>query len=260
MCRHIYHENELKLKNDAFIDLFNAAYKQLASQGQRVLACATKTMPASNEFNASELTSELTFTGLIGLQDPPKPRVNKAIASCQTAGITVYMVSGDHPLTCESIARQVGLIRGETKLQVATRTNRPIESISEDEYKAVIVHGDDLSQMSNREWHKILAKKEIVFARTSPAQKLEIVARAQAMGHIVAVTGDGVNDAPALKRADLGISMNISGSDVSKEAAKMILMDDDFASIVEGIASGRLVFANLKKAILYTISHISNLN
>eukprot|EP00834_Sanchytrium_tribonematis_P001332 NODE_32_length_37098_cov_1.132760.p2 type:complete len:1103 gc:universal NODE_32_length_37098_cov_1.132760:638-3946(+) len=253
---------EVPLPND-FQSQFDTAYKVLAGKGQRVLAFACCPLDASYgtdyEFKrepANYPVENYTFLGILGLMDPPKDRVNKAIASCQTAGIRVFMVTGDHPLTAEAIARQVGLLIGETKEQASERLKRPIESIAEDEYRAVVVHGEKLDKLSNREWDKILNKKEVVFARTSPKQKLEIVARCQAKGHVVGVTGDGVNDSPALKRADLGISMNISGSDVSKEAAKMILMDDNFATIVEGIAQGRLIFANLKKAIYYTICHL----
>ena len=246
-----------------FETTFASAYKLLASQGQRVLAFAY--LPLEKQYTteyeykrepANYPIDNYVFIGILGLMDPPKDRVNKAIASCQTAGIRVFMVTGDHPLTAEAIARQVGLLIGDTKEQAAIKLNRPIESISEDEYRAVVVHGEELDKLSNREWDKILNKHEVVFARTSPKQKLEIVARCQAKGHVVGVTGDGVNDSPALKRADLGISMNISGSDVSKEAAKMILMDDNFATIVEGIAQGRLIFCNLKKAIYYTICHL----
>ncbi len=125
----------------------------------------------------------------------------------------------------------------------------------EDEFKAVVVHGDQIDSLSDAEWDNVFWKDEIIFARTSPKHKLEIVRRAQSMGHIVGVTGDGVNDSPALKKADLGIAMNKSGSDVSKEAASMILLDDNFASTVRGIEEGRLIFVNLKKSIKYTISH-----
>ena len=253
--------NKLKV-NDAIIDIpndfqsvFDDAYARMANKGQRVLALAMKQLTDKVEDDDHVPLVEYVFLGLVGLQDPPKAKVAKAIASCQTAGIRVFMVTGDHPLTAEAIARQVGLLIGETKEQVAKRLNREMEFISESDYDAVVVHGEQLAKLSNKEWDRILNKTQVVFARTSPKQKLEIVARCQAKGHVVAVTGDGVNDAPALKKADLGISMNISGSDVSKEAAKMILMDDDFSSIVEGIAQGRLVFANLKKAILLIMTH-----
>src|ERR1700761_5314390 len=159
------------------------------------------------------------------------------------------MVTGDHPLTAEAIGRKINLMISDTKAMVAKRKGKPIEEIGEDDFKAVVVHGDQIDSLSDSDWDNIFWKDEIIFARTSPKHKLEIVRRAQSMGHIVGVTGDGVNDSPALKKADLGIAMNISGSDVSKEAASMILLDDNFASTVNGIAEGRLIFANLKKSI-----------
>jgi sodium/potassium-transporting ATPase subunit alpha len=139
---------------------------------------------------------------------------------------------------------------------VAKRRDKPIEEVGENDFKAIVVHGEQVDSLTDAEWDNIFWKDEIIFARTSPKHKLEIVRRAQSMGHIVGVTGDGVNDSPALKKADLGIAMNVSGSDVSKEAASMILLDDNFASTVRGIEEGRLIFINLKKSIQYTISHI----
>jgi len=165
------------------------------------------------------------------------------------------MVTGDHPKTAEAIARKINLILGDTKESLAKKTGRAVNEIYEDEVKAVVVHGDDIDKLQGWEWDNIFSKEEIVFARTSPQHKLEIVKRAQALGHIVGVTGDGVNDSPALKKADLGIAMNISGSDVSKEAANMILLDDNFASTVNGVQEGRQIFVNLKRSIQYTISH-----
>jgi sodium/potassium-transporting ATPase subunit alpha len=165
------------------------------------------------------------------------------------------MVTGDHPLTAEAIGRKINLMISETRDMVARRKGRPAEDIEDDEYNAIVVHGEQIDSLSDAEWDNIFWKDEIIFARTSPKHKLEIVRRAQSMGHIVGVTGDGVNDSPALKKADLGIAMNVSGSDVSKEAASMILLDDNFASTVSGIEEGRLIFVNLKKSIKYTISH-----
>jgi sodium/potassium-transporting ATPase subunit alpha len=158
-------------------------------------------------------------------------------------------------LTAEAIGRKINLMISDTKAMVAKRKGKLIEEIGEDDFKAVVVHGDQIDSLSDSDWDNIFWKDEIIFARTSPKHKLEIVRRAQSMGHIVGVTGDGVNDSPALKKADLGIAMNISGSDVSKEAASMILLDDNFASTVRGIEEGRLIFVNLKKSIQYTISH-----
>jgi sodium/potassium-transporting ATPase subunit alpha len=145
----------------------------------------------------------------------------------------------------------------DTKSIIAQRSGRPIELIGDDECQAIVVLGEEIDSLTDDEWDNIFSKKEIIFARTSPRHKLEIVKHAQSMGHIVGVTGDGVNDTPALKKADLGISMNKSGSDVSKEAAAMILIDDNFASTVNGIAEGRLIFTNLRKSIQYTLTHIT---
>jgi len=165
------------------------------------------------------------------------------------------MVTGDHPKTAEAIARKINLIIGDTKETLSAATGRPTQEIYEDEVSAMVIHGDDIDSLEGWQWDLIFSKQEIVFARTSPQHKLEIVKRAQALGHVVGVTGDGVNDSPALKRADLGIAMNISGSDVSKEAANMILLDDNFASTVKGVQEGRQIFINLKRSIQYTISH-----
>jgi sodium/potassium-transporting ATPase subunit alpha len=165
------------------------------------------------------------------------------------------MCTGDHAKTAAAIARKINLMLGETKEMIAKRTGKPIDEIDEEDASAAVVTGEEIDGLSDADWDRIFSKDEIVFARVSPKNKLDIVRRAQSMGHIVGVTGDGVNDAPALKKADLGIAMNISGSDVSKEAAAMILLDDNFASTVRGIAEGRLIFVNLKKSIQYTISH-----
>eukprot|EP00475_Leptophrys_vorax_P005425 TRINITY_DN13281_c0_g3_i2.p1 TRINITY_DN13281_c0_g3~~TRINITY_DN13281_c0_g3_i2.p1 ORF type:complete len:620 (-),score=194.27 TRINITY_DN13281_c0_g3_i2:53-1783(-) len=236
----------------------------MASQGQRVLAFGYKELdghqfPHNFPFKLEPPNypdNDLVFLGLVGLMDPPKDRVREAVKACRDAKIQVMMVTGDHPFTAEAIARKVGLITGETIEQAAERLKVPTHDVPDGEYSAVVVHGDKIDSMTNAEWDTVLRKKEIVFARTSPVNKLEIVARCQAKGHVVAVTGDGVNDSPALKKADLGVSMGISGSDISKEVAGMILLDDNFATIVEGIKEGRLIFINLKKSIMYTLTHI----
>ncbi|KAK3385719.1 E1-E2 ATPase-domain-containing protein [Podospora didyma] len=242
---------------------YDETYEHMASRGHRVLGFAEMLLP-SDEFpsdfafdkkSKNYPLGNFIFVGLASLQDPPKHGVREAIGSCRAAGIKVIMVTGDHPLTAEAIGRKINLMLGETKSMVAKRTGKPIDQISESDYQAVVVHGERIDSLTDAEWDNIFWKDEIIFARTSPKHKLEIVRRAQSMGHIVGVTGDGVNDSPALKKADLGIAMNMSGSDVSKEAASMILLDDNFASIVRGIEEGRLIFVNLKKSIKYTITH-----
>ncbi|KAL0079975.1 hypothetical protein F4703DRAFT_1871952 [Phycomyces blakesleeanus] len=245
------------------IEAFQETYLHMAGQGHRVLAFAQlllprETYPADFQFSKAEKNypmSGLTFVGLVSLEDPPKHGVREAIGKCRRAGIKVMMVTGDHPLTAEAIGRKINMLLGDTRESLSKRTRRPISDIAEDEFSGVVVHGDSIDSLTDDAWDAIFAKEEIIFARTSPKHKLEIVKRAQSMRHIVGVTGDGVNDAPALKKADLGIAMNISGSDVSKDAAAMILLDDNFASIVHGIEEGRLIFANLKKSVMYTITH-----
>ncbi|KAI1270050.1 hypothetical protein F5Y18DRAFT_2278 [Xylariaceae sp. FL1019] len=256
-------EGEAEEMNDSHRDAYNAMYEHMASQGHRVLGFAELLLPGDEypeDFHFDKKTrnypqDQFVFVGLASLQDPPKHGAREAIGRCRVAGVKVMMVTGDHPLTAKAIGRKINLIIGETREGVAKRTGRALDSIQDNEYKAVVIHGEQIDGLTDLAWDSIFWKDEIIFARTSPKHKLEIVRRAQSMGHIVGVTGDGVNDSPALKKADLGIAMNKSGSDVSKEAASMILLDDNFASCVHGIEQGRLIFVNLKKSIKYTISH-----
>ncbi|KAJ2157889.1 hypothetical protein GGF46_004175 [Coemansia sp. RSA 552] len=263
LCTTILRDGRAEPLTDAHGAEYDETYRFMAAQGHRVLAFAQlqldgQAYPADYAFDRKREnypTGGYTFVGLASLEDPPKHGVREAIGRCRGAGIQVVMVTGDHPLTAEAIGRKINLVLGETRDGVAARTGRAPEAVGEDEYDAVVIHGETIADMSDEDWDRVFCKPEIIFARTSPKNKLEIVARAQALGHICGVTGDGVNDSPALKKADLGIAMNESGSDVSKEAAAMILLDDNFASVVRGIEEGRLVFANLKKSIRYTVSH-----
>ncbi len=197
----------------------------------------------------------MTFYGLVSLEDPPKHGVREAIGHCREAGIKVMMVTGDHPLTAEAIGRKINLMLQDTKPEIARKRNCNPSEVHENDVHAIVIHGEEIDDLTEEQWDNIFSKDEIIFARTSPKHKLQIVKHAQSKGHIVGVTGDGVNDSPALKKADLGIAMNESGSDVSKEAAAMILLDDNFASTVNGIEEGRLIFQNLKKSIQYTVTH-----
>ncbi|KAI9168486.1 hypothetical protein H9P43_007858 [Blastocladiella emersonii ATCC 22665] len=242
---------------------FNTAYEYMASKGHRVLAFAKFELPGT-EYPESHVfdkdaknfpMSNLTFVGLASLEDPPKHGVREAVGNCRRAGIKVVMVTGDHPLTAEAIGRKINLMISDTKEKVAKKAGIPVADVREEDVKAIVIHGEKIDSLTEEDWDIIFSKDEIIFARTSPKHKLQIVKRAQAMGHIVGVTGDGVNDSPALKKADLGIAMNVSGSDVSKEAAAMILLDDNFASIINGIREGRLIFFNLKKSLRYVVTH-----
>ncbi|CAO2638421.1 Sodium/potassium-transporting ATPase subunit alpha-4 [Lemmus lemmus] len=243
---------------------FQNAYLELGGLGERVLGFCFLNLPSNFskgfQFNTDELNfpmENLCFAGLISMIDPPRTAVPDAVGKCRSAGIKVIMVTGDHPITAKAIAKSVGIISeaNETAEDMATRLNVPVSQINNKSIKAIVVHGSELKDMNSEQLDHILKSyKEIVFARTSPQQKLIIVEGCQRMGAIVAVTGDGVNDSPALKKADIGIAMGITGSDVSKQAADMILLDDNFASIVTGVEEGRLIFDNLKKSIAYTLT------
>lgn len=203
---------------------------QFARNGLRVLAMAQRNLPEEiRNYDAETIESGLTFLGLMALMDPPREEVAEAVGKCHHAGIRIVMITGDYGLTAESIARRIGIITSK---------------------RARIVTGFDLESMSQEDLKDAL-KEEVIFARVAPEHKLRVVSALQELGHVIAVTGDGVNDAPALKKADIGVAMGITGSDVAKEAADMILTDDNFASIVNAIEEGRAVYENIKKFTTY---------
>ncbi|XP_076661006.1 sodium/potassium-transporting ATPase subunit alpha [Halictus rubicundus] len=244
------------------------ACAELGYLGQRVLAYCDLQLPddiygpgfkfntdSPNTYNFP--TKGYRFVGFISLIDPPRPAVPDAVRKCRTAGIRVIMVTGDHPVTAMAIAKKVGIISEgtATRYEMEILQNRSSSQILDIDTQATIITGTELRSMDTSELDHILRNyEEIVFARTSPQQKLHIVESCQRLGEIVAVTGDGVNDSPALRKADIGVAMGITGSDVAKHAADMILMDDNFATIVTGIEEGRLIFDNLKKSIAYTLT------
>merc|ERR1712214_145238 len=244
---------------------FNNAYMELGGLGERVLGFCDlrldeKKFPNGFAFDPDEVNfplENLRFVGLMSMIDPPRAAVPDAVSKCRSAGIKVIMVTGDHPITAKAIARSVGIISegNKTVEDIAEERGIAVSEVNPREAKAAVVHGSDLRDLDDAAIDDILRHhSEIVFARTSPQQKLIIVEGCQRMGAIVAVTGDGVNDSPALKKADIGVAMGIAGSDVSKQAADMILLDDNFASIVTGVEEGRLIFDNLKKSIAYTLT------
>merc|ERR1719283_833725 len=244
---------------------FEIANRELGELGERVLGFCDFALPKGDyptgyPFNQDEVNfpiEGLRFVGLMSMIDPPRAAVPDAVAKCRSAGIKVIMVTGDHPITAKAIARSVGIISegNKTVEDIAEEKGIAVSEVNKRDAKAAVVHGSDLRDLSERDLDDILANHtEIVFARTSPQQKLIIVDGCQRQGQIVAVTGDGVNDSPALKKADIGVAMGIAGSDVSKQAADMILLDDNFASIVTGVEEGRLIFDNLKKSIAYTLT------
>ncbi len=264
-CSTIIINGEEKEMTEDWKEAFNNAYMELGGLGERVLGFCDfmldeEQYPNGYPFDADDPNfpiEGLRFVGLMSMIDPPRAAVPDAVAKCRSAGIKVIMVTGDHPITAKAIAKSVGIISegNETVEDIANRLNIPVEEVNPREAHAAVVHGGELKDLSAECLDDILLyHTEIVFARTSPQQKLIIVEGCQRMGAIVAVTGDGVNDSPALKKADIGVAMGIAGSDVSKQAADMILLDDNFASIVTGVEEGRLIFDNLKKSIAYTLT------
>uniref|UniRef100_UPI00358F61B2 sodium/potassium-transporting ATPase subunit alpha-3 n=1 Tax=Myxine glutinosa TaxID=7769 RepID=UPI00358F61B2 len=260
----LMHGKELPL-DEEMKEAFQNAYLELGGLGERVLGFCHFLLPSEDypkgfAFDSDDVnfsTDNLCFVGLMSMIDPPRAAVPDAVGKCRSAGIKVIMVTGDHPITAKAIAKGVGIISegNETVEDIAARLNIPVGQVNPRDAKACVIHGSDLKDMPIDKLDEILQNHtEIVFARTSPQQKLIIVEGCQRQGAIVAVTGDGVNDSPALKMADIGVAMGIAGSDVSKQAADMILLDDNFASIVTGVEEGRLIFDNLKKSIAYTLT------
>ncbi|WP_137126355.1 HAD-IC family P-type ATPase [Roseomonas sp. HF4] len=207
---------------------WEAAAQDLADRGFRVLALAERTLPADAALGEDRLPS-LTLLGLVGLLDPPREEAIAAVAECRAAGIRVKMITGDHPGTARAIAVQLGL--AETRRVL---TGPALDCLDDEALRAAVAEVD-------------------VFARTSPEQKLRLVTALQANGAVVAMTGDGVNDAPALKRADVGVAMGLKGTEAAKEAAEMVLADDNFASIAAAVREGRTVYDNLQKVIAWTL-------
>jgi len=264
-CSQILINGKEEELNDQRKQEFETAYETLGGLGERVLGFCSFTLDEAQYPYGYQFDTEaenfpmhnLTFVGLISMIDPPRAAVPGAVEKCRSAGIKVIMVTGDHPITAQAISRGVGIIspENETVEEISKRTGVPVEKINPRDAQAAVIHGSKIKDMSAEDIDDVIRHhKEIVFARTSPQQKLIIVEGCQRAGQIVAVTGDGVNDSPALKKADIGIAMGIAGSDVSKQAADMILLDDNFASIVTGVEEGRLIFDNLKKSIAYTLT------
>ncbi|KAA0274264.1 MAG: cation-translocating P-type ATPase [Chloroflexi bacterium] len=224
-CDSILTMNGVKRLDDTSRRQVLDAAQNFASQALRVLAVASKP-----DAVLESAQTGMTFLGLAGMIDPPRPEAREAIAVCESAGIRPVMITGDHPLTAQAVARELGLLKNGRVV-----TGAELDDISDEDFKREVETID-------------------VYARVSPAHKLRVVTALQANEHIVAMTGDGVNDAPALKKADIGIAMGITGTDVTKEAAAMNLTDDNFASIVAAVEEGRGVFGNIKKYLMFLLS------
>ena len=229
LCDRVDENGSEALLDDVRRQHSTQAQNDMAEQGLRVLGFAYR------ELAAGEVPREtgLVFSGLVGLRDPPRLEVPEAMARCRSAGIKVIMVTGDHPHTAVAIAREIGLVTTASPL---------------------VVHGEALLRMTPAQLQIALESPEILFTRVTAEQKMLVVEGLKRKGHIVAVTGDGVNDAPALKTAHIGIAMGIAGTDVAKEAADMVLLDDNFASIVNAVEEGRAVYENIRKFLTYILT------
>lgn len=229
-CTHIQDDDVIRELTEGDHELIAAAYNAMAADGLRILALAIRELPEKIKLDENDVENKLTFQGCVGIIDPPRPEVPEAIKVAGQAGIRTIMITGDAPATALAIARRIGLNARHA------------------------MTGNDLNQLDSRELRKILKQGETVFARTTPQHKLRIVTALQKQGHVVGMTGDGVNDAPALKKADIGIAMGIRGTDVAKGAADMILTDDNFASIISAVEEGRRQYDNIQKFVRYLLS------
>lgn len=232
LCNRVQLGTDIRPLTSDVAQAYTQALEAMANNGLRVLAFAWRELDEGHH-EGVEMEQNLILCGMVGLEDPPRPEVKEAISQCREAGIKVIMVTGDHPHTALAIGRQIGQIQSEIP---------------------VIITGEQLRKLSEIQLRLALDAPDIIFARVGADQKMRIVSALQKKKHVVAVTGDGVNDAPALKMADIGIAMGMIGTDVAKEAADMILLDDNFASIVAAIEEGRAVYDNIRKFLSYILT------
>jgi P-type Ca2+ transporter type 2C len=236
ICDRVWNEGEVEPLDAVWRERIEKANNGLAQEGMRVLGVAMRHLDAlPDQTDEEALETQEIFVGLTGMIDPPRAEVRAAVAQCRTAGIRPVMITGDHPLTALHIARDLGIVQEER------------------ETSHQVITGQQLAEMSVEELEKHV-REVSVYARVSPEHKVKIVEALKDQGEIVAMTGDGVNDAPALKRADIGVAMGITGTDVSKEASDMVLLDDNFATIVHAVEEGRTIYENIRKFVRYTMS------
>jgi len=241
-CTHIDDGSSIREMTEADLQDIQEKYTHMAEQALRVLAFAERTYTNTPK-DETEAEEGLTFIGLVGMIDPPREEAKVAVWECKDAGIRVIVITGDYGITAGAIGKELGIIS-----KIIGRDHAKKE-------KQNVFVGEDVAKISDTELKKILSRKEsLIFSRALPADKMRIVSLLQELGEVVAMTGDGVNDAPALKKADIGIAMWITGTEVSKESATMILMNDSFASIVKAVEEGRRIYQNLKKFIWYMFS------
>lgn len=238
ICDRVWTEGKIEDLNEDWRSRIEKANNTLAQEGMRVLGVAMRFLDSAPDPKDEEgLEQNEIFIGLTGMIDPPRPEVRDAVAECRMAGIRPVMITGDHPLTALNIARDLGIVQAQ----------------DEQENRKLVITGQELAQMSVEDLDDVVGDVS-AYARVSPEHKVKIVEALKNRGEIIAMTGDGVNDAPALKRSDIGVAMGITGTDVSKEASDMVLLDDNFATIVHAVEEGRTIYDNIRKFIKYTMS------
>jgi magnesium-transporting ATPase (P-type) len=233
-CTQIVVDNGIEVLTKERLNDVENKIREFASEGLRVIAVAYKELPPQNESLNEKIERDMILVGLAAMKDPPRPEVKDAVKLAKEAGIKIVIITGDYGPTAQAIAEEVGIT---------------------DSAACRIIRGVDLESMRDEAIVEAVKKGNVIFARVSPEQKLRIVKILKQNGEVVAVTGDGANDAPSLKEADIGIAMGVSGTDVAREAADMILLDDSFASIVKAVESGRTIYENIRKFIVYVFSH-----
>ncbi|MEM3046796.1 MAG: cation-transporting P-type ATPase [Candidatus Bathyarchaeia archaeon] len=235
VCTRILEGSTVQPLDQRRIDEVNAWKRRFGDEGLRVIAIAYRELPTDiTEYTVETVERGLVFVGLVGIADPPRPEVREAVAKVKQAGVKVILITGDYGPTALAVAREAGIVEGPD---------------------AKVLTGAQVDQLSDVELLEELRRPEVIFARASPEHKMRIVSLLKSMGEVVAATGDGANDAPSLKAADIGVAMGLSGTDVARESADMILLNDSFASIVNGIEEGRTIYENIKKFTVYVFAH-----
>jgi magnesium-transporting ATPase (P-type) len=234
LCTRLYIDGKVEDLTQEKYDLVAARIDEFAKKGLRVIAVAYKKLPDGEYNKDQDVENDLIFVGLAGMRDPPRKEVKDAVSKAKQAGIRTVIITGDYGPTAEVVAKEVGIVERES---------------------CKIIRGVDLTELSDQTVVDEVKKGNVIFARVSPEQKLRIVKVIKGSGEVVAVTGDGANDAPSLKEADIGVAMGASGTDVAREAADIVLLNDSFASIVKAVESGRAIYENIRKFIVYVFSH-----
>ncbi len=234
VCNRVLVEGNIENLTRESLDEVETKIREFAIEGLRVIAMAYSELPANGSLKTRNVENDMILVGLVAMKDPPRPEVENAVAIAKKAGIKIVIITGDYGPTAQAIAREVGIV---------------------DPDKCRIIRGVDMETMTDEQITEEAKKEDAIFARVSPEQKLRIVKALKQHAEIVAVTGDGANDAPSLKEADIGVAMGVSGTDVAREAADMVLLDDSFASIVKAVESGRTIYENLRKFIVYVFTH-----